>query len=506
MLLCFPKLEELSLADASLEGFFFSGRHAMYERLFSAIKFLKRLRKLSLGGVGVHGGLNAFNGMLSSLSILEDIVFPDLSFIDADSITSCLKALKSLGNLRSLDLRSTGIWESTTAALACVLPSLKLLEKLRLRIYRFNDESERKLFAAFGKLKKLKELLICGMPSPSINALAEVLPSLQSLEKVHVNVYGNCLKLLLNALGKLRYLKAFSYDSPIRNADVEAFAHTLSSLPLLEKLSFTTCELSNTECVGQLYAAIGKLKYLRKLKLYIENTSIINAEVEAIIFNRIIFNTNSEVEALAEVLPSLELLEELTLWWDEENEPDSEHKKQLLAAMSKLRYLKKLNLNCDVNMESYIYVEGLGKMLKSLWLLEKLELMPWKCKNECEKKELLIAVGKLKYLKKLELRWEKITQTNVNDLVNTLASLQVLQEFTLWVGFYCNHECDDDCDDKCDHNCEDDSCCDPCHDEYKRLEDLVQRKVLSAVRKLKYFKKSILNEVDIIELARETPT
>ena len=598
MLSCFPKLEELSLADLvapecetiltvikslkyirriDLTGIKLSNERALvdmlsscnvleelaltdrngtaidYERLFSAIKSLKRLRKLSLGGVVVLDGEEAFSDMLSSLSILEDIVFPDLSLINNDSITGCFMTFESLGYLRSLDLRSTAICGAITGALACVLPSLQSLEMLGLTLdLRSEDnESERILFAAFGKLKNLKELLLIETRLNSINALAEVLPSLQLLEKVKLDIFvrDSCHVLLLDALGKLRYLTKFSYGMDFENVDIESFAHALSSLPLLKKLSFYTEDLSNTaECIGQLYSAIGKLAYLRRLDLVISGIII-----------------DIEVETLAKVLPSLELLEKLTLEWDTWDRLGSDCVKRVFAAISKLRYLKKLDYTCPF--KDYTDVEAFGEMLTSLRLLEKLALSRFKCKNESEKRELFItvaklkylktldlgedlkisrtnvkalvralpslgilenlkldyiydinesqseelltAVGKLKYLKKLTLDWRKMTQTNVDALVTALASLQVLEELTLKVNFYCNHECDGNCDDECDHDCFfkcrhdcdakcdeecghdccDDSCNKCRHDEVETHMDFVETKVLYALEDLKYFKK-----------------
>ena len=411
MLLSLSSLEELVLDGIS-------GKNVDYIKLFCAIKLLKRLRLLSLGGVKVFGGDDAFFDMLSSLSILEDIVFPDLSLRNTASTTGGLKALESLGYLRSLDLCGTEICAesgSTTRDLAGVLTSLPLLEKLRLK-FGLEDvcgESERKMFSAFGKLKNLKELLITGGELNSIIAFAEVLPSLQLLEKVDLNVFGrdNRHKLLFDALGKLKYLKEFS-KGLIENADIESFAHTLSSLTPLEKLSFRTYGLSNSEHAG-LCAAMGKLAYLRSLDLTISNTT-----------------SNDKAEALAKVLPSFELLEELKFHWGACNRLDSEHVKQLFVAISKLRYLKKLHFSCLY--EVYIDVEAFGDMLTSLQLLEKLVLRGFECENESKKKELFIAVGKLKHLKTLDLSQDtKITRTSVKALARALPPLQILENLIL---------------------------------------------------------------------------
>ena len=530
-----------------------------YQSLFSVMKLLKRLRLLSLYVEGEIYGAKAFFEMFSSLSILEDIAFPLFDFEEIYCIPGCFGSLESLGYLRSLDLDLSTISESTAGVLACVLPSLQMLEKLELNLCLV-DDVQRDLFAALGKLKNLKELIIEDAELESINSLADVLPSLQLLEKFDLNISewdsfdGNeCCKRLFDALGTLRYLKEFSYSRGIKNADIEAFAHALSSLPLLETLRFYTCNLSNGGYV-RLYDAISKLEYLRKLELFIEHD-------------------NNEAETLAMVLPSLELLEELTLDLWKVNRLDSEHEKQMFAAIGKSRYLKKLCYHCPS--KSCTNVAAFCEMLTSLRLLETLELYSFKSKNESEKKELFIAVGKLKhlktlhffsgtkitrtnvkalaralpslqilenleltdiydinkcqceellaavgklkYLKRLDLNWRKMTETNVDALVRALASLQVLEELTLHVNFYCNHECEDDCNDECDHECSRDchhSCyegkcrdecghdCydDSCHkcrcDEKKKHDDLVKTKVLDALKKLKYFNKCYINGYD----------
>ena len=533
-------LEELVLTDMS-------GTNMDYQSLFSVMKLLKRLRLLSLDVEGEIYGAKAFFEMFSSLSILEDIAFPIFDIEEIVCIPGCFGALESLGYLRSLDLRRNTIWEST-GDLACVLPSLQMLEKLELNHCLLYDV-QRDLFAALGKLKNLKELIIEDAELESINSLADVLPSLQLLENLNISEWysfdGNeCCKRLFDALGTLRYLKEFSYSRGIKNADIEAFAHALSSLPLLETLRFYTCNLSNVGYV-RLYDAISKLEYLRKLELSIKHD-------------------NNKAQTLAMVLPSLELLEELTLYLWKLNRLDSEHEKQMFAAIGKSRYLKKLCYHCPS--KSCTNVAAFCEMLTSLRLLETLELYSSKSKNESEKEELFIAVGKLKhlktlhffsgtkitrknvkalaralpslqilenlelgdiydinkcqgeelltavgklkYLKALDLSWSKMTETNVNALVRALASLQVLERLALRVRFYCKHDCDYDCNDECDHDCYPDcnhycnnSCLDECGhdcyddschkcrcDEEKQHMDLVKTKVRNAIKNLKYLR------------------
>ena len=493
MLLSLSSLEELVLDGIS-------GKNVDFIKLFSAIKLLKRLRLLSLGGVKVFGSDNAFFDMLSSLSILEDIVFPNVSSRCTKCTTENFSSLESLRYMRRLDLRGIIFENSTAQALARVLPSLQLLEKLKLKLEPDSDESSKQLFAALRRLEFLKELVVISDGEIGTSGLVEVLLSLQLFEKVKLCFFvsDENNKPLLGALGNLRYIKILCLPT-ITNSNTKAFARVLSSLPLLEKLYFGTKNLSNTECVEQLYAALGKLKYLRKLVLYILNI------------------TNREAEALAKVLPSLELLEDLQLARDGKNGLDSEHEKKMFVAMSKLRYLKKLCLHCFKI--SYADLESLDKMLPSLPMLKELKLFNIYSINQSQTKGPFIAFGKVTHLTTLYLHWKRIAQTNVDALVEGLASLQVLEELTLSVDCYsCKHKCDDNCNDKCDHECLvkckhkcyhecDDRCDDECdhdryddscqvcrHKEHERGKNNVKTKVLTAVKEMKYFKKFILDD------------
>ena len=166
--------------------------------LISGMKLLKRLRLLSLGGVDVsmlHS--DTFFDMLSCLSILKDIVFPNsnISVIASDGISRCFEALESLRYVKSLDMGSTEIRKHIQRDLARVLPPLQLLEKLKLKLsshLELNDKSANELFVALGKLKYLKELSIISDDLRRVfrgDALPEVLPSLQLLEKLELGFY-----------------------------------------------------------------------------------------------------------------------------------------------------------------------------------------------------------------------------------------------------------------------------------------------------------------------------
>ncbi len=237
MLSFFLSLEELVLTDMIVG-------HMDCKKLFSAIKLLNHLRKLNLGGLKLCD-VNAFFDMLSSLPILEEIVFPDVVLTNANCMTGYFGALESLRYLKNLDLRHS---KPASEALACVLPSLQLLEKLVLELdseIAFHNSCDKQLFGALGKLKYLKELnlIFRATTETGVETLAEVLPSLLLLEKLvlefntRTNFDNLCIKRLFRALGKLKYLKELDlYFFNTTETGVESLAEVLPSLQLLEKL------------------------------------------------------------------------------------------------------------------------------------------------------------------------------------------------------------------------------------------------------------------------------
>ncbi|CAB4009579.1 NLR family CARD domain-containing 3-like, partial [Paramuricea clavata] len=404
MLSCLLYLEELVLTDMNVANM-------DCERFFSAVKLLTHLRKLNLGGVKIRDE-KAWFDMLSSLLILEEIVFPNVGLMNTDCMTAYFSSLESLRYLKNLDLQCTKIRKPGVEALALVLPSLQLLEKLVLGGINFDDGCQKQLFAALGKLKYLKELDLCytRITQTGAEALALVLPSLQLLEKLDLgknDFVDGCKNTLFSALGKLKYLKELNLScTRITQTAAEALADVLQSLLLLEKLVLGRINFDGG-CQKQLFAALGKLKYLKKLDLC---------------YTRI---TQTGAEALADVLPSLQLLEKLVLGGINF---DDGCQKQLFAALGKLKYLKELDL-CYTRV-TQTGVEALADVLPSLQLLEKLDLGKIDFDDGCQK-QLFSALRKLKYLKELDLCYTRITQTGAEALADVLPSLQLLEKLDL---------------------------------------------------------------------------
>jgi Ran GTPase-activating protein (RanGAP) involved in mRNA processing and transport len=300
--------------------------------IFSKIKLLKNLRKLDLDGIRIWDE-KAFFDMLSSLSFLEDIGLPRINLKDADDITGFFSALKSLRYLKNFYVHNVHSKASLADDFAKVLPSLLQLEKLVLEEITFgNQENEKRLFTSVGKLRYLKELeLKCfTITQAGADSLAEVLPSLQLLEKlvlerIFFNIDGENGKQLFTAVGKLTYLKELELKCfMITQAGAGSLAEVLLSLQLLEKLVLKNVDGIDDEIQKQLFAAVGKLPYLKELEL--KECKI----------------TQAGADSLAEVLPSLQLLEKLELRWiDFTNINDQ----QLFTAMGSLSCLKELDLS-----------------------------------------------------------------------------------------------------------------------------------------------------------------
>ena len=359
------------------------------------LKPLEKLKYLNLSGNQINA---TFFDMLRCLSVLEEIVFPEV--VIAGSVTVRFNDLKSLVHLKNVDLSWTSI---DGVALAEVLPSFMLLEKLTLgRVMHNHDESEIELCNAIGKLNYLKELSL----SSSVEGLAGILPLLQLLEKLEIRCDNESNKQLFDAVEELKYLKKLKLSySWVTRTDLIPLAEALPSLQLLEELELIGINFDGGGSETQLFRAVRELKYLKKL--HISGAKI----------------TQLSVLALIEILPSLQFLESLELkviCFESSGESET----KLFHAVEKLEYLKNLNLYAIKITPQGVVV--LTDILSSLPLLEKLLL--GKCDFDTGNDEQLFhAVLKLKYLKDLDLFHTKITPLGVEALIKILPSLQLLE-------------------------------------------------------------------------------
>ena len=402
MLSSFIFLEELVLTDVH-----FTDRNC--EKIFDAIGKIKNLKKLVLRGITLDNK-KAFFDMLSCLSVLEEIVFPE--FVIDRSDTECVNVLQSLVYLKNLDLSQTII---SSEALVDVLPTLQLLQRLVLgQVLRSYSCNKRQMYLAVGKLKYLKELDLLRSSVDEFGAmvLAEALPSLQLLEvlvlgDVEFNEGSN--KQLFLAVAKLKYLKklSLSYDED-GSTDLIPLTDVLPSLQFLEELTLKNLRFDDGSGT-KLFHAIGKLQYLKKLNLW-----------DVLI-------PKPDLISLADVLPSLQWLENLELKYFGTDDYDHECNVKLFCAIRELKYLKKLTLFLPPYTEiDYI---SLAKALPSLQWLEELKLKVWFSDDESDT-QLFHAVGKLKYLKKFTFECFARTQ-DYKALAEVLPSLQFLQKLNL---------------------------------------------------------------------------
>ena len=391
-------LEELVLTDVDVTD-------SNCDEIFDAIGKIKKLKKLVLRGIRVDNK-KAFFDMLSCLSVLEEIVFPE--FVIDFSDTECVKVLQSLVYLKNLDLSQTRI---SSEALADLLPTLQLLQRLVLgHVLGSLWCNKRQMYLAVGKLKYLKELDLFRSSVDKFNAmaLAGVLPSLPLLE---ILVLGDgkfsdegSMERLFLAVGKLKYLKklSLSYYHEDGSTDLVPLTEVLPSLQFLEELTLKDLDFDYGGGT-QLFHALGKLQYLKKLSLF----------------------GSIDLVTLSEVLPALQFLEELTLKY---LEFDYGSGTQLFRAIGKLQYLKKLNL-CGYPQIDKPNLISLAKVLPSLQWLEELELghIDDDDDDECNA-QLFCAIRELKYLKKLTLWFSFCTHINLIPLAKALPSLQWLEE------------------------------------------------------------------------------
>ena len=394
--------------------------------IYLALGNLKYLKEVDLGKTYITqtGTAETCGRVLPSWTLLEKLVLPRIRHCD-EYVEKLFAVLGNLEYLKELHLVDKNITESSMQALAHVLPSLTLLEKLVLEGIGSYDECDEQLFAALGNLKYLKELhLVCwNITESGTKTLARVLPSLTLLEKLvleGIGSYDECDEQLCAALGNLKYLKELHLVwMDITESSIQALAHVLPSLTLLEKLVLEGISY-DYECDKQLFAALENLKYLKELHLVSWNI------------------TESGTKTLAHVLPLLTLLEKLVL---EGVSSYYEYDEQLFAALGNLKYLKELHLVCW-NITKFV-TKTLAHVLLSLTLLEKLVLEGKDSDDdECDE-QLFAALGNLKYLKKLHLTNIYITESCAKTLAHVLPSFGFLEKLVLEGNGSDDGECDE---------------------------------------------------------------
>ena len=388
-------LEELVLSGMSVANM-------DEKRLFGSIQLLKRLRKLDLGGINVREA-KALLDMLPSLLLLEEIVFPAVVLGDIGGTVGYFGALVSLRYLKNVDLRWTKMCKSAKEGLARTLPSLQMLQRLVLG-KMIGSDNKKEIYLALGNLKYLKEVDLGKSYITQTETLGRVLPSWTLLEKLvlhEIRHWYEYVEQLFAALGNLKYLKELHLGGMnITESGIEALAHVLPSLTLLEKLVLKGIG-SYDECDEQLFVALGNLKYLKELHLGEMNI------------------TESGIEALAHVLPSLTLLEKLVL------EGISSYE-QLFAAQGNLKYLKELKLK-HLRI-SQTDAEALARASPSLQMLNVLQL---RCVALEDDKRVFHALRRLRFLEELDLDKIKITEAGVAALADVIPSLGLLKKLRL---------------------------------------------------------------------------
>ena len=382
--------------------------------IYVALGNLKYLKEVDLGKsyITETGTAETLGRVLPSWTLLEKLVLHGIRYCD-EYVEQLFAALANLKYLKELHLNFVGI----TEALVHVLPSLTLLEKLVLEEIISYDECDEQLFAALGNLKYLKELHLVrwNITESGTKTLAHVFRSLTLLEKLVLE--GNssyddvkCDEQLFAALGNMKYLKQLHFVrwNITVNSGTETLGHVLPSLTLLEELVLKG-NYSFVECDEQLFAALGNLKYVKEIDL------------------ECVYITESGIEALAHVLPSLTSLEKLVLKGI--GSDDDECNEQLFAGLGNLKYLKEIDLEFVCSITEFD-VEDLTNALPSLTLLEKLVLKGTRSVVECDE-QLFAALGNLKYLKELRLVYVNFAESSIQALAHVLRSLTLLEKLVL---------------------------------------------------------------------------
>ena len=405
-----PSLQLLEKFASECELFFIHGSEIGLLPALGRLIYLRDLELVMRKWIRVNGTntLKALAQALSSLQLLEKLVLAltldvdegeDENGDDTYERQLFVTAVGKLKNLKQLELPVNIV---SGKALAKVLASLPLLEKIWLIQFAWDCESEERIFHSLGKATYLKQFLLIDdyISQVPANYLVEFLPSPQLLETLVLrSVYwGEKLSLFV---GELKYLRELHLQNV--SIDERAFFNGSRSLYLLEKLVLKIPYYYYNQTL--VFQYLEKLKYLKQLSLTLGRMTYVGDFVDS--------------------LSSLQLLEKITL---KKIAMYNEIDEQLFASLAKLRFLKSLSLE----MSTWYSGEGLVDALPSMQLLEKIKLKGFKFESESEK-QLFSSIAKVRSLKKLSLTvdWCHNTLTEVDTLAEALAELKLLEKLSL---------------------------------------------------------------------------
>ncbi|XP_028399720.1 uncharacterized protein LOC114523089 isoform X1 [Dendronephthya gigantea] len=372
--------------------------------LWNSFALLKVLKYLNLSGNQVDA--NAFDNTLLFPPSLEELIISNV--IHGEKLFVKMLPLKNLKKLHLIDMR---LRACDVEALAAMLSSFSMLEEISLA-HTVVDSNIEKIFSAMKCLPNIKIIDLSGVKLPDVDALVDMLSSLLSLEELVL--VGMCIdnidhEKLIDALVLLKSLSILNLQ----------WAKKLGKRsPRCRRPGICFEDVEDTK---QLCSGLGKIRYLKELSL---NLGDRHPEC---------------INHLAEVLPSLHLLERFVLECEYSDLSGKHTVEKLFSALGRLMYLRDLeftNRHFRIQENVRDILKAVALMLLSLQLLEKLVFdLPYNwCRNNDEDGDytseiqlVTTALGKLKNLRELGLSGIM----SGKGIAEVLASLPLLERLML---------------------------------------------------------------------------
>ena len=333
-----------------------------------------------------------FCTLVSPKSVLLELTL-DFNHIGSSIWSLCSLRVK---HLKVINLAETAICGPAVQGLAFLLSLAGELEELNLSSNNLMLADFQELRSPLSNLTQLKRLNLSNNPD-GISVVLQVLPSLKNLEELRLsNVH-------LNGDDSIKFCKSLAFVKGLKYLDLsknaigtngtKALASVFKEFLLLEGLDMSKSRIKEDE----ISVLCKELVYLKRLKYLNLSGNPVDAE------------------GLCDTVFLPPTIEELIF-------SDVIHGEKLFASMAPLHHLRILHLSkmrlrpCDV--------EALADMLSSFLLLEDLVLSKVVC-VECD--EIFSAIRSLKNIKKIDLTGMQIRGGNVlAEMLLSLLSLEEL--------------------------------------------------------------------------------